>query len=269
MIQQADNEARKAVLYARFSPTARENCASCDVQVERMKRLCHALDHQVVAVERDDYLSGGKDDRPGLQAALAKVKKVKGILMVYKFDRLARKARLALEIAEELQAAGCDLCSLTEQIDTSTPHGRMIFGVLAVVSQMIREEAQQRTKEYMHDYQIAGRRMGRVDRPPYGWQVSPTDPKWLAPVLAEQAIIGQIMQMAPHMSLRRVCIELDKRGILRRNGGTWSGHHQLLGKIVKREAERYGGLDNAFRAHGVPEPAPVAEPSAEDALFLL
>lgn len=59
--------------------------------------------------------------------------------MVWKFDRLARSTAEMLTVAARLSDRGCDLVSVTEQIDTGTPGGKLVFAVLAALAEFERD----------------------------------------------------------------------------------------------------------------------------------
>src|SRR6476659_9799955 len=72
--------------------------------------------------------SGAQRDRPELKAALDYIR-AGDTLVVWKLDRLARSMRQLIETVEDLEARGIGLRSLTEQIDTTTAGGRLIFHI--------------------------------------------------------------------------------------------------------------------------------------------
>ena len=75
-----------------------------------------------------DQASGARDDRPGLQQALASVQPG-DCLIVWKLDRLGRSLPHLLQIVLILQAQGVALRSLTEQMETTTLHGAFLFSL--------------------------------------------------------------------------------------------------------------------------------------------
>ena len=80
-----------------------------------------------------------------------------------KYDRLARSLRDLLDIVDTIQAQGAGFRSLAEDIDTTTPAGRLGFHVFASIAQFERERISERTKEGLE----AAKRRGRVGgRPP-------------------------------------------------------------------------------------------------------
>lgn len=85
------------------------------------------------------------------------------VITVTKYDRLARSLRDLLDIVDAIQARGAGFRSLAEDIDTTTPAGRLVFHVFASIAQFERERISERTKEGL----IAARKRGRVGgRPP-------------------------------------------------------------------------------------------------------
>ena len=85
------------------------------------------------------------------------------MVVVTKYDRLARSLRDLLDIVAAVQERGAGFKSLTEDIDTTTPAGRLIFHVFASIAQFERERISERTREGLE----AARRRGRVGgRPP-------------------------------------------------------------------------------------------------------
>ena len=85
------------------------------------------------------------------------------VVVVTKYDRLARSLRDLLDIVETIQERGAGFRSLAEDIDTTTPAGRLVFHVFASIAQFERERISERTKEGLQ----AARKRGRVGgRPP-------------------------------------------------------------------------------------------------------
>ena len=102
-----------------------------------------------------DKASGAHDDRPGLQHALAYVRPG-DCLVVWKLDRLGRSLPHLLHIVTTLQQEGVAFRSLTEQMDTTTPHGAFLFSVFGALAQYERALATERIRA-----QRRGKRGGR------------------------------------------------------------------------------------------------------------
>ena len=82
----------------------------------------------------EDKASGARSDRSGLAAALDYVR-TGDCLVVWKLDRLGRSLPHLLEIVTGLEAREVGFRSLTEQMDTTTPHGAFLFSVFGALAQ--------------------------------------------------------------------------------------------------------------------------------------
>lgn len=104
--------------------------------------------------------SGAQRDRPELLAALHFVRKG-DLLVVWKLDRLARSLSQLLATSELLEQKGVGLVSLTEQIDTSTPGGKLVFQVFGALAEFERSLLRERTQAGLVAAKAAGRKGGR------------------------------------------------------------------------------------------------------------
>lgn len=108
----------------------------------------------------EDRASGAKADRPGLAQALSYVRSG-DVLVVWKLDRLGRSMSHLIATVSELEGRGIGLRSLTEQIDTTTPGGRLIFHVFGALGQFERDLIRERTRAGLKAAEARGRRGGR------------------------------------------------------------------------------------------------------------
>ena len=109
-----------------------------------------------------DKITGTARSRPELDRLLDQLRKG-DVITVTKYDRLARSLRDLLDIVDSIQARGAGFRSLAEDIDTTTPAGRLVFHVFASIAQFERERISERTREGLE----AARKRGRVGgRPP-------------------------------------------------------------------------------------------------------
>lgn len=109
-----------------------------------------------------ERISGSKRQRPELDRLLDQIRDG-DVVVVTKYDRLARSLRDLLEIVEAIGQRGAGFRSLAEDIDTTTPAGRLIFHVFASIAQFERERISERTREGLE----AAKKRGRVGgRPP-------------------------------------------------------------------------------------------------------
>ena len=109
-----------------------------------------------------DKISGSKRARPELDRLLEQLRDG-DVVTVTKYDRLARSLKDLLEIVEAIRERGAGFRSLDEDIDTTTPAGRLVFHVFASIAQFERERISERTKEGL----ASARKRGRIGgRPP-------------------------------------------------------------------------------------------------------
>jgi DNA invertase Pin-like site-specific DNA recombinase len=108
----------------------------------------------------EDRASGAQTDRPGLAQALAYAR-TGDVLVVWKLDRLGRSMPHLIDTVRALESRGVGLRSLTEQIDTTTPGGRLIFHVFGALGQFERDLIRERTRAGLKAAEARGRRGGR------------------------------------------------------------------------------------------------------------
>ncbi len=139
--------------YARVSTNAQDEA----LQLDALQRAC--VDRVFI-----DRASGSLQDRPGLTSALECARSGDS-LVVWRLDRLGRSLRHLIDVVHDLEQRGVALVSLTEQIDTSTPGGRLIFHVFASLAQFEKELIRERTMAGLS----AARARGRVGGRPTVW----------------------------------------------------------------------------------------------------
>jgi DNA invertase Pin-like site-specific DNA recombinase len=117
----------------------------------RVSTVAQTLEQQNAALEAvgvtktfSDVMSGARDDRPGL-AALMDYVRAGDAVVVWKLDRLGRNTTHILETVQALTERGVTLVSTSDGIDSSTPAGRMMIGVLGSLAEYERELIKERT----------------------------------------------------------------------------------------------------------------------------
>ena len=219
-----------AVLYARFSPRPDANESdSIEKQNDRCAAYCRAMNWTIIGSFDDKAASGGSTDgRPGLAAAIEKAKREKAALVVFDVSRLARNTIDALEIAQDLERAGARLVSVTQQWDTGTPTGKLMFTLLAAFAEMQREEIRQRTARAMQKHAQNGRKMSRCAR--FGYRL---EGKRQVVDQAEQAVIARIMaHHAQGLSSHAIAKELIESKTPCR-GATWYAY--TIDRLIRRQ----------------------------------
>ena len=137
----------KTGIYVRVSGHEQEDNYSIPEQMERTKKYCEAKDWLVYKIYTDSVYTGSNMDRPGLQDMIKDCESGKlDMVLVYKLDRLSRSQKDTLYLIEDVfEKNGVGFTSMTENFDTSTPHGKFIIGILSVFAQLEREKIKERT----------------------------------------------------------------------------------------------------------------------------
>lgn len=231
-------KAKQCVLYARFSPRPNANdCDSIEKQIERLRAYCQARGWEIAA-EYQDVAKSAKslDGRRGLEAAADHAGRIRGILLVYDWSRLTRDVEDGGALLRRLVRRRATLASVADNVDLTTPTGRFTFNVLNAKNQLQREEGNLRTSKAMRHHQnVARRRMGRVDRVPFGMRAD--DAGGLEPDPDEQAAIARIVALnVPGVSARGICRQLDEEGISRRGKKWHPNGNRLVMSILARES---------------------------------
>jgi len=207
---------RQAVVYCRVSTASQATeGVSLDAQTARAQAWAQANGFSVASVHVDAGLSGGRaDNRPALQAALEAACRMHAALVVYSLSRLARSVSDTLAIASRLDKAGADLVSLSESIDTTSAAGKMMFRILAVLSEFERDLISERTAMALAHLRAQGQHTG--GEAPYGYRVANGR---LVVDEAEQAVIQHARILRSNgLSLRAVAQKLHALGCSSRVG---------------------------------------------------
>src|SRR5712671_6021632 len=107
-----------------------------------------------------DKISGAKFEREQLNAALAYLRQG-DTLVVWKLDRLGRSLRHLIDTVMELQKRGIGFISLTENIDTTSPGGKLIFHFMGALAEFERDLIRERTMAGLAAAKARGRVGGR------------------------------------------------------------------------------------------------------------
>src|ERR1700674_4544826 len=83
------------------------------------------------------------------------------VVVVWRFDRFARSVSRLLRALETFQALGIEFVSLSEQLDTSTPTGKMVFTILGAVAELERRLIAERVRAGLRNAKAKGKRLGR------------------------------------------------------------------------------------------------------------
>lgn len=166
---------KKTALYIRVSTDAqREEGYSIDAQKEMLSAFCVSKRIENYEFFIDGGFSGSNLERPEMKRLIAEAKEKKICrVIVYKLDRLSRSQRDTLYLIEEIfNPNGIDFVSMNESMDTSTPLGRLMLGILSAFAQLERENIKERTRMGMTERVKAGFWPGG-GRVPFGYDYDP------------------------------------------------------------------------------------------------
>jgi DNA invertase Pin-like site-specific DNA recombinase len=157
---------KRAAIYARVSTN---NGQDPEVQLAEIREFCMRREWTTVKEYVDKGISGAKERRPALDNLLADCRRrAVDCVVVYRYDRFARSLRQLVNALEEFRALGIDFVSLHEGVDTSTPNGRLVFGIFASIAEFERELIRDRVKSGLALAKSRGKCLGRprvnVDR---------------------------------------------------------------------------------------------------------
>ena len=121
----------KVAIYTRVS-TVEQNT---DNQLLELNKYCEARAYNVYKVYTDKGVSGSKESRPEFDIMLNDAKKRKfDILLVWKLDRLSRSLKHLLNTLDLLQSLSIGFISYSDNFDTTTPQGKLMFSILLFCS---------------------------------------------------------------------------------------------------------------------------------------
>ncbi len=150
----------RAAIYARVSTS--NNGQDPSMQTRELREYCERRGWKVTGEFIDEGISGAQDSRPELNKLMADAHCRRfDAVVVWRFDRFARSVSHLLRALETFKALGIEFVSLMEQVDTSTPTGRMVFTVLASVAELERCLIAERVRAGLRNARAKGKRLGR------------------------------------------------------------------------------------------------------------
>ena len=163
----------RVAIYARVSTDeqAREGF-SIPAQLRMLEAWATIKGATDISTYVDDGYSGKNLNRPQMQRMLEQCRNhAHDAVLVWRLDRLSRSLRDTVVMVEDIFSTnGITLISSTENIDTSTPSGRLMLNILASFAQSEREATVERVRSVTMDMARGGIHMGGV--PPYGYRVN-------------------------------------------------------------------------------------------------
>lgn len=149
-----------AAIYARVSTINAGQDPT--LQTRELKEYCQRRGWQVFDCYVDYGFSGKKDSRPRLNPMMQDAHERRfDVVVVWRFDRFARSVSHLLRALETFNSLGVQFVSLSEQVDTSTPTGKMVFTVLGAVAELERNLIVERVRAGLRHARSKGKQLGR------------------------------------------------------------------------------------------------------------
>lgn len=235
---------RKAALYVRVSTDAqREEGYSIEAQSEMLKGYCQSKEIRNYSFYIDGGFSGSNIERPQMQLLIEDIKRGEvDCVVVYKLDRLSRSQKDTLYLIEDvLIPNNTSFVSLRENMDTSTPIGRAMLGIMSAFAQLERETIKERTSLGMKERVKSGLWPGG-GRVPFGYDydrergilVPNEDAEAVRQIYSLYLQGYSTLKIAKLMGLKyeRLAIQILKRktniGYIVYNGVEYKGCHEPL-----------------------------------------
>lgn len=152
----------RTALYARVSTT---NCQDPEMQLRELREYAARRDWEITDEYTDHGVSGSRESRPELNRLIADAHQRKfDAVLVWKVDRFGRSLRHLVNALAELGALGVAFVSLRDNLDLSTPSGRLMFAVIGAMAEFERSLIQERVKAGLRNARAKGQQLGRPQR---------------------------------------------------------------------------------------------------------
>ena len=235
---------KKAALYIRVSTDAQcEEGYSVDAQKEMLAAYCTTKGWKDYEFYIDGGFTGSNIERPAMQRLIAHVREGRiSAVVVYKLDRLSRSQKDTLYLIEDVfNPAGSAFTSLNENLDTATPMGRAMLGIMSAFAQLERETIRERTRMGMKERVKEGLWMGG-GRTPFGYDydraqgvlVPNKDAETVRKIYElylagySTARIAGIVGLKHDKQVRDILTRRSNTGVITYNGTEYPGRHKAI-----------------------------------------
>jgi DNA invertase Pin-like site-specific DNA recombinase len=151
---------KTAAIYARVSTVNHGQDVS--MQTRELREYCKRRNLRIVDEYTDIGVSGSKDSRPELNRLMADAKQRKfDAVCVWKLDRFGRSLRHLVNALAEFESLGICFVSLKDNLDLSTPSGRLMFQIIGAMAEFERALIQERIRGGLRNARAKGKTLGR------------------------------------------------------------------------------------------------------------
>lgn len=150
----------RVAIYARVSTS--HNGQDPAMQTRELREYCERREWVVVNEFVDIGVSGSKDSRPHLNRLMTDAKQRHfDAVLVWKLDRFARSLKHLVNALAEFEALGVAFISLKDNLDLTTPSGRLMFQIIGAMAEFERSLIQERVRAGLRNARSKGRKLGR------------------------------------------------------------------------------------------------------------
>lgn len=149
---------QRAALYARVSTVVAQNP---EMQLSELREYAARRGWQIVG-EYVDRTSGAKESRPALNRLMADARRRKfDVVAVWKIDRFGRSLKHLVNALAEFESLGMAFVSLRDNLDLTTPGGRLMFQIIGAMAEFERALIQERVRAGLRNAKQKGKKLGR------------------------------------------------------------------------------------------------------------
>jgi len=132
------------------------------MQTRELEEYCQRRGWELAGCYVDSGISGSKESRPELDRLMVDARQRKlDVVLVWKLDRFGRSLKHLVNALAEFEALGITFASLKDNLDLSTPSGRLMFQIIGAMAEFERSLIQERVKAGLRNAKAKGRRLGR------------------------------------------------------------------------------------------------------------
>jgi DNA invertase Pin-like site-specific DNA recombinase len=152
----------RVAIYARVSTT---NGQSPEMQLAELREYASRRGWEVFAEYVDNGVSGAKESRPELNRLMADAhRRHFDVVLCWKVDRFGRSLKHLVNALADLDSYGIAFVSLRDNLDLSTPSGRLMFQIIGAMAEFERSLIQERVRAGLRNAKLRGKKLGRPRR---------------------------------------------------------------------------------------------------------
>jgi DNA invertase Pin-like site-specific DNA recombinase len=149
---------KQAVIYARVSTDKQK----VDMQLNELRQFADRSGWKIYEEYIDQSFTGANTNRPAFLSMMDAARKRKfDMLLVWKLDRLSRSLKDLINTLDELGSCGIDFVSYDNNLDTSTPTGKLVFQIVGAVAEFEKDIIRERVIAGLANARLKGKRLGR------------------------------------------------------------------------------------------------------------